>query len=210
MQDQHASRELTVDHPRAAAVFVQSHLRRILLQFAGRARSMAEVALALQMTLKRLHPLVLRLHRLGLLEVAEVRPRAGRAVRLYRTTAERFYIPARAVSASYSRGLVNELQLALARDAALAVDGMQFWLDDQGRVSGRFVERPGAGFAPLDSWRILRLSAARAAELKQELGKVLDAFQALSEEEGQVYLVHAALARRHDHEGASDSAPAPD
>lgn len=204
------SRQLTIEDPRAAAVFTQSHLRRVLLQFARKPRSIAEVASDLGMELKRLHHLVVKLHRLGLVEVAEERQRAGRAVKLYRAAGESFFIPTAVAPAPFSSGLAGELHLAISRDAALAVEGMVFALDDQGRVAGQFIERPGAPPPPLDSWRILRLSPSRAALLKQELRNVLDRFQEYADTTGQVYLVHTGMARRLDHEGATDNPGAVD
>ncbi len=46
---------------------------------------------------------------------------------------------------------------------------------------------------------------ARARQLKQALAEVLDRFQADADEGGEVYLVHTGMARRPDHEGATDN-----
>jgi hypothetical protein len=208
MQQNSRSRRLTIQDPRAAAVFTQSHLRRILLQFGGQPRGIAEVAHELGMDLKQLHHAVTRLHRLGLLVVAEERPRAGRRIKLYRCAGESYFIPFVVAAVPFSQGLAKELQSAIARDLAATSEGMEFWLGAQGRVSGRIVPRQGAGMPPLDSWRILRLTAAQASRLKQELTLVLDRFQTTAGNGGQVYLVHAGMARRPDHTGATDN-PAP-
>jgi hypothetical protein len=196
---------ITIQDPRAAAVFAQSHLRRILLQFAGQPRSLADVSRALPIDIKPLHRMVSKLHRLGLLKVTAEQKRAGRPIRLYQAAAQRFFIPAAATSVPISNGLVQELREALSQDAAIAVKGMVFSLDDDGRVTGEVVARPGAAFVPLDSWRILRLSAARAAQLKQELVSVLDRFQTETDPNGQVYLIHAGMARRRKHLGSTDN-----
>jgi hypothetical protein len=209
MQHRFRSRQVTIDDPRAAAVFTQSPLRRILLQFANEPRAVAEVASALGIDLKQLHHAVTKLCRLGLVEVAEERKRAGRSIKLYRCTGSSYYIPCAAAPAPFSRGLATELQSAIARDTAASVEGMVFALDPQGRVAGQVVQRPGTGLAPLDSWRILRLSTAQAKRLKQELGEVLDRFQNQAATAGQVYLVHTGMARRLDHSGATDNPSAP-
>lgn len=208
MQHDSRSRPFTIRDPRAAAVFTQSHLRRILLQFAGEPRGVAEVAGELAMDLKQLHHAVTKLYRLGLLEVVEERPRAGRKIKLYRCAGERYFIPCEVTPQPFSQGLAKELQDAIARDVAVTVDGMEFWLDDEGRVSGRQVQRRGTGMPPLDSWRILRLSASKASLLKQELTQVLDRFQNEAGAGGQVFLVHVGMARRPGHVGATDN-PAP-
>jgi hypothetical protein len=208
MQHDSRSRQFTIHDPRAAAVFTQSHLRRILLQFAGQPRSIAEVARELVIDLKQLHHAVTKLCRLGLLEVVEERQRAGRKIKLYRCAGESYFIPCEVTPVPFSQGLAKELQNAIARDVAATAEGMEFWLDAQGRVSGRMVPRRGAATPPLDSWRILRLSASKANLLRQELAKVLDRFQNEAGVVGQVYLVHAGMARRPNHVGATDN-PAP-
>lgn len=208
MQHETRSRQFTIRDPRAAAVFTQSPLRRILLQFAGQPRGVAEVAADLSIDLKRLHHAVTKLYRLGLLEVVEERPRAGRSIKLYRCAGDSYFIPGEVTPATISGGLAKELQGAIARDVAATTVGMEFWLDAQGRVSGRMVPRRGAAMPPLDSWRILRLSASKAALLKQALTQVLDRFQNEADVGGQVYVVHAGMARRPDHVGATDN-PAP-
>jgi hypothetical protein len=180
-------------------------MRRILLQFAGPPRGVAEVAAELAIELKKLHHAVTRLHRLGLLEVAEERPRAGRPIKLYRCAAESYFIPGDVAPAPFSDGLAKELQDAIAREVAATAQGMEFWLDAQGRVAGRLVPRRGSAAPPLDSWRILRLSAPQAGRLKQALTEVLDRFQNEAAAGGQVYLVHAGMARRLDHVGATDN-----
>jgi hypothetical protein len=205
MKYENMSSSITIQDPRAAAVFSQSHLRRILLQFALQPRSIAEVASDLQIDIKQLHQIVCKFHRLGLVVVAHERKRAGRAIRLYQATAKSYFIPAAATPGLFSLGLAKELREALAFDAAKAVKGMLFSLDDDGRVLGQVVENPGAAFVPLDSWRILRLSASRAAQLKQEIFNVLDRFQSEIDTSGQVFLVHAGMARRLEHRGATDN-----
>jgi hypothetical protein len=55
------------------------------------------------------------------------------------------------------------------------------------------------------AWRILRLSARQAQQLKEELGAVLDRWQAKAEGQGVVYLVHAGMARRLNNSGATDN-----
>ncbi len=206
MQYKKRSRQVTISDPRAAAVFTRSPLRRVLLQFSQQPRSVSEVASELAIDLKKLHHTVTKLCQLGLIEVVEVRKRAGRAIKLYQCTAERYYIPSTVAPEAFSRGLSLELQAAIVRDSAATIEAMEFWLSGEGRVSGRVVERRGARSAPLDSWRILRLSASQAKLLKTELLKVLDRFEANIGVSGEVYLVHTGMARRLDQSGATDNA----
>lgn len=160
------------------------------------------------MDLKQLHHAVTKLYRLGLLTVVEERERAVRRIKLYPCAGERNFIPCDVAAVPFSQGLAKELQGAIARDVAATAEGMEFWLDAEGRVSGRIVPKRSTGMLPLDSWRILRLSPAKARLLKQELTELLDRFQNEPGTGEQVYLVHAGLARRLDHVGATDN-PAP-
>ena len=205
MQSQSLSRQVTIRDPRAAMVFTQSHWRRILLQFARRPRALGDVARELEMDLKQLHHYVTRLHRLGLVKVAEERKRAGRGIKLYQCTGESYFIPSMAAPAPFSRGLAKELRNAIERDAAASIEGMVFSLDPHGRVCGAHVEKANARTSPMDSWRILALSPAQARQLKQELAEVLDRFQGMADARGEVYLVHTGMARRLDHVGATDN-----
>ncbi len=188
-------------------VFTQSHWRRILLQFARKPRALGDVARELDMDLKQLHHFVTRLHRLGLVQVIEERKRAGRGIKLYQCTGESYFIPSMTAPAPFSRGLAKELRGAIERDAAASIEGMVFSLDPQGRVCGTHVEKANARTSPMDSWRILKLSAAQATQLKKELADVLDRFQGMADERGHVYLVHAGMARRLEHVGAIDNPP---
>jgi hypothetical protein len=140
MQYEIRSRQVTISDPRAAAVFTDSQLRRILLQFADRPRRLAEVASEQALDLKRLHHAVTKLLRLGLVGVAQERQRAGRSIKLYQCTGQSYFIPSAAAPVPFSRGLAKELQCAIERDAAASIDGIVFYLDPEGRVSGQWIE----------------------------------------------------------------------
>lgn len=210
MQISSLSRQVTIRDPRAAMVFTQSHWRRILLQFARKPRALGDVARELDMDLKQLHHFVTRLHRVGLVQVIEERKRAGRGIKLYQCTGESYFIPSVAAPAPFSRGLAKELRGAIERDAAASIEGMVFSLDPQGRVCGTVVDKSNARASPMDSWRILNLTPAQAKQLKQELTEVLDRFQGVADARGEVYLVHAGMARRVGHVGATDNPPQTD
>ncbi len=207
MQSIKRSRQVTIANPLAAAVFTQSPARRVLLQFAQQPRSVAEVAASVGMDLKQLHHSVTRLCRLGLLAVVEERSRAGRAVKYYQCTGSSYFIPSVVAPRHFSRGLAQELQAAIEQDAAAALEGMTFSLDDEGRVTAKPVAKRGAPPPPLNNWRILRMSAAQARQLKMALTEVLDRFQREADNRGDVYLVHTGMARRSNHQGPTDNRP---
>lgn len=205
MQSRNRSREVTIVNPLAAAVFTQSPARRVLLQFAQQPRSVAEVAASVGMDLKQLHHSVTRLCRLGLLAVVEERSRAGRPVKYYQCTGSSYFIPSAVAPRPFSRGLAQELQAAIERDAAATIEGMTFSLDAEGRVTGHPIAKRGGPPPPLNNWRILRMSAAQARQLKLALTEVLDRFQREADNRGEVYLVHAGMARRVNHQGPTDN-----
>ena len=196
MQPAKSSRHLVVSSAAAAAVFASSSMRRLLLRFVGRGKSISDVARSSGLDIRHVHYLVHKLTRLGLLDVVEVRRRAGRPIKIYRCVRDSFYIPLDAMRGPVSGGLNKELDQCLASDAARSIAGIVFTTDSEGRPVGRWVSRDGKGSGPLDSWRILRLEPRRFAELKSELLAVLQKFQASPSPTGPVYLVHVAAAPR--------------
>ncbi|MFC4427007.1 hypothetical protein [Deinococcus navajonensis] len=66
---------------------------RLLGAFMAEARSIADAARTLNVTTEWLFSRVRRLERAGLLVVQDIRPRAGRAVRLYRATSNEYFVP---------------------------------------------------------------------------------------------------------------------
>lgn len=82
-----------VDDADAARVLVDPEKQRFLLPFIREELSLSEAARLLKVNPSALLYQVNKLLRLGLLEVARVKPRRGRASKLYRASAERFFIP---------------------------------------------------------------------------------------------------------------------
>lgn len=90
-------RTLTVTDPAQARVLLDPDQRRYLEPFIGRAKTVKEAAEETGARLNTLLYAVQRLVRLGLLEVAETRPRKGRAVVVYRSSAEAYFVPHTAI-----------------------------------------------------------------------------------------------------------------
>lgn len=186
------SRALTVEQPKAAAALLDPVSQAMVLAFAAPA-SIAEVARMRGYDLKRLHHHVLRFCRLGLLEVAEVRARAGRPIRLYRTVAEAFFVPHAAARELATEGLARDLREGLALAARRPGKGYFIWADADG-VARR---EPARGDAPPEAaemWRILRLSPDEMAALSAELDELLTRYLRNARGPGRTYLLHAALA----------------
>jgi hypothetical protein len=205
MKDEILSRMVVRDE-RAALLFTQPQQRRLLLWFARRPKSVGEAAAALGMDLKRAHYFIRRLADLGLLVVAGERRRAGRPVKLYRAVADSFFIPHVVSPRGFGDDLAGELRESLARELMHGEGGILFTANKEGAVRGRLVGAPGPG-GGAEMWRVLRLSRAEVAALRQDLAALLNRYQRRpGEAGGDVYLVHAAVARRLAETGLVDNA----
>lgn len=187
------SRALTITDPRAAAALVDPVSQGMILAFAGRARSIAEVARDGEYDLKRLHHHVQRFCRLGLLEVADSRPRAGRPVKLYRTVAEAFFVPHGALPELHTERLVRNLRAGLRRAARRPGKGVLVYADGDG-IPRSETRRGEHGLEAAEMWRMLRLAPDQVAELSAELDALLNRYMREERPGGRGYLLHAALA----------------
>ena len=88
-----------VSSARAAELLLDPTVQASLLPFFAGPTSIGNAAEETGVKVNTLYKRVKRLESLGLLEVARQRPRAGRAVKLYRTTAARFWVPFHVMSA---------------------------------------------------------------------------------------------------------------
>jgi hypothetical protein len=196
---------MIVRDERAALLFTRPRQRRLLLWFARREKSVGEAAAALGMDLKRAHYFVRRLVDLGLLVVVGERRRAGRPVSLYRAAADSFFIPHVAAPRGFGDDLAGELRESLARELMDGEGGMLFIANKDGAVRGRLVgaEGPHGG---TEMWRILRLRREDVAALRRDLTALLNRYQRQpGAAGGDVYLVHAAVARRLAPSGLVDN-----
>jgi hypothetical protein len=187
------SRTLTIEDPRAAEALLDPASQAMVLAFAGRPRSIAEVARARGYDLKRLHHHVGRFCRLGLLEVAEVRARAGRPIKLYRTLAQAFFVPHAAARELATESLARDLRQGLAAAAKRPGKGFYVYADDEG-VPRREAARGDAPPEASEMWRILRLAPDEMAALSAELDALLTRYLKEAKGTGRTYLLHAALA----------------
>jgi len=148
----------------------------------------------------------LRFCRLGLLEVAEVRARAGRPIKLYRTTAEAFFLPHAAAPELVTERLARELRAGLMAAAAQPGKGMLFYADAQGAPRME-AARGAAPSEALEMWRVMRLSPEDRAAFAAELDALIARFA--QGDRGPAYLVHAALAPRPVDPATSAPKPQP-
>jgi hypothetical protein len=205
MEDELLSRAEVIRDPAAGPVFASSRLRRMLMLFASEPLSLSEAAQRLKIDLKRLHYHVLRLVKLGLVEVSGERRRAGRAIKLYRATSEIFFVPEELLPKPFGDELSAELRACLGAEASKSSRGLLLYVGPKGEPVGRVVKQEVGTSEAFELWRILKLSIADAARLRSELEAVLQKFQAPSQGASHVFLVHAAAARRRDQSGSVDN-----
>ncbi len=120
---------LEVTDPRAAAFLTDPETSLYLKPFLGTAGvTVGEAAQQLGVPATRFYHRVVRMKRLGLLEVSGTLPRRGRALKLYRATAERFFVPFSHTSAEDLAAFVRHID---ALWYSQLVEGLvQAWTDE--------------------------------------------------------------------------------
>jgi hypothetical protein len=96
-------------HDAEAADYLSNPLKAVFIYpFIGRARSSSDVAAAHGVKLNAMSYRIERLQRLGLLREAGVERRRGRVVRLYRATADAFFVPLAATSLENLESMIDQ------------------------------------------------------------------------------------------------------
>ncbi|SMB83947.1 helix-turn-helix domain-containing protein [Deinococcus hopiensis] len=93
-------RTFTVESVRAATFLADPEQRRFIEPFLGRECTVQRAAVELRVTPNSVLYRVRRMVSLGLVEVVREEARAGRAVRIYRSVADRFFVPYRCTAAT--------------------------------------------------------------------------------------------------------------
>ncbi len=174
-----------VDDPAAAKLLTHEDYRAVLGAFLGRERSVSEAAQELRLGLDATLYRVRRLRQAGLLEVRSSRPRAGRAIKLYRAVHDAWFVPFEALPYADLEETFLELHVAHARTIARAAaralrrsewSGYRIERNDDGRLwmrgvrmDGNGVGSPAADAGASDAMLELRLTPEDATRLNQEL-----------------------------------------
>jgi hypothetical protein len=103
-----SKRNMTVDHPDAADFVADPHTAKFLYPFIRQERSAGEAAESYGMSVNAMLYRIQRMQALGLVVQCAERTRAGRAVKLYRATADSFYVPLRSTSKVKLEELVTQ------------------------------------------------------------------------------------------------------
>ncbi|HEY1484619.1 MAG TPA: hypothetical protein VGF84_00870 [Micromonosporaceae bacterium] len=190
----------------AARALTLGDMAVYLQPFVHREASVAEAARELAEPIQRVHHRVLRLLRLGLIEITTVESRAGRPIKRYRSTAEAYRIPAHLLpeqlfplgEANRSAFLQRALEAArpeLVHDADIRIT---FPLDGSVNVDRDMGENLTAmlgDLAPavLHTWRNLYLDPADAKRMQRELWDLVDRYAAPNEN-GRRYVLQLSMA----------------
>lgn len=200
----------------AAAILCDSKAVRHLAPFMGTERTVSEVASELKLSTQAMFYWVRKFCQLGLLRVAREEPRGGKAVKYYRASAERYFIPFRLVPIETLEALArmrdkpweeafdrNLVQTYHDTFGTLHTWGVCILRDEgQGIRIDLAPETGGASFlselvrrddmpAVLSCWLPLQLDYAEAKALQRELDALAQRYR--QKRGAQLYLAHIAL-----------------
>jgi hypothetical protein len=200
-----------VRDPAAARWLLRPSGLRQIEPFLGVDRSVGEAAAATGDRPNTVLRRVGRLLRLGLLEVVETVPRAGRPVKRYRTTADVFFVPFEATGADSLEAAMAERDahrerllrrnVVRARSEAMGTWGTRVYRDERGRLQVQTAVSPDANATLLDDDMPAALSAWRdqvyldfgeAKALQRELFELVLRYG--RRRGAQRYVVHVGLA----------------
>ena len=202
---------LVVSDEAAADLVTDPRTLHPFAPFLGRERTVSQAAEEAgenaNTTLKR----VQRYLELGLLELVRELPRAGRAVKLYRSSADVFFVPYEAQSAESLETALAERDrfweqllrenVVRARREAVGAYGTRIYRDPHGRVQVQTAVTPTENFTTLDPAGPAALSAWRdsvyldfedAKQLQRELFELLLRYQ--RKRGAQRYIVRVGMA----------------
>ena len=205
-----------ITHPEAARVLSEEDKLRFLEPFIRREHSLSSAARELSTSPSAMLYQVKKLLRLGLLRVVRTEPRGGRAVKYYRATSERFFVPFEATSAGTVFDLLyktEERRLRMFLRSYLRAHahapepwGVGVFLTPEGRVGTsvatahdhdpeRLVRMMLEEDAPAVwmSWSTLRLDVEGAKALQRDLAKLFELYKTRGQGEEQAYLLHLEL-----------------
>jgi len=212
MKSGDSSRQPLVVTGRAAALLLDPAQARYLEPFLGREATVTEAAGRLGETINAVHYRVRKMLKLGLIEVKREQQRAGRPVRWYGSTAERFFARFRdspgvtladaltANEARWQQRLMQGMAGAMEREARGAEWGVEFFRGDNG-VARWFSRHPGGTInwwsipGMWGWWEEMKLSRGEADNLIRELRDVLARYREGSTSgRGSRHLVRIAIA----------------
>lgn len=210
---------LTVTTAEAAAMLADPALQGYLAPFIARECTIGQAAKELGVSTNSLLYRVKRFEAADLLRVVREEPRAGRAVKIYRSTADAFYVPFTLTKAETLEALLlrmdDQLQALFYKNVARVMTqtetevGFVVWRADEAGVRTRFSAGPEQLFDPLDpeAPSVLPFWSPEVwlspDDAKALLSEMIDLIGRYHYRQGsQRYLLHLALAPLLDAEEA--------
>lgn len=217
MKEQLANRPWRIiENIRAAHVLAYRGEARFLEPFFGREQSLSEAASELSMSVKALYPKVKHLETLGLVRVVRSEPRAGKAVKYYRSSADDFFVPAHVLPVEvgltkgeaywHNRLRRSVLSVWLKQPGEPHTFGLRVFLSGKGRMQFVITPDPSLSsehptqdfFTPelpvVYQWRTLRLNKMQARELQRQMSALLEPYTAQQDPEEETYIIRLAMA----------------
>ena len=214
MKEESPSR-LEITDKRAAALLLNSSTRQFLAPFIGEKKGVKEASDEMGIEFAQCYAYVKQFERAGLLEVVERVPRAGRAIKRYRSTADEFFIP-NTVSPLMTFYRENEqtfqnlLWQAMSEALEAKDDLMGEWGFKVGKPFGMKIGLAGARAKGrewnrleedpiiLPYWGRLKLTRDEARALQRNLYELVGHYDERNEQdgerEGEEYLLRVAMA----------------
>ncbi len=211
MEEQKSPSILSVHNPEAAAVLTNPHTLRQLEPFLARDVTVKEVARETGEKPNTVLSRVRRFLRLGLVEVVREEPRQGRAVKVYRSKADGFFVPFEATSAESLEAALAERDaywqdllrrnVVRARLERVETYGTRIYRDARGRLQVQMALTPEQNHttlasddpAVLSAWRdAVYLDFEDAKALQREMFDLLKRYQ--QKRGAQRYIVRLGLA----------------
>lgn len=198
MKGQGSSSFRTVRDAKAAAVLADLDRVQVLVPFLGRERRVSEVAAELGLPVDATYYRVRRLVDAGLVDLSRTVPRKGRALKLYRATADRFFVPLDALPEQTAEEFLTQgdepTRLLMARSVSRVLRELPDHLQMGLHVSAAPDGKPSVGLGPaepdwqpdgmlepgvpaiLSSWMPLRLGYADAKALQREMFELIERY----------------------------------
>ncbi len=202
---------LEVRDPRAADVLMNPATLRQIVPFLGRDCTVADAARDTGELPNTVLKRVRRFEHIGLLRIVREARRGGRPRKVYRTTADQFFVPFEATTADSLESALAERDafweqllrrnVVRARMEALGTWGTRVYRDSRGRLQVHTAVTPEANATTLDpdmpavlsSWRdSVRLDFEDAKALQREMFELLRRYQ--QKDGAQRYIMRLGLA----------------
>lgn len=204
---------------RAALFLMNPDSFRYFEPFLAQSSTVSSVARRLGVDASSVLYRVKQMRSLGLLEITQTEPRAGRAIRHYRSASDEFFVPfaltsadtLRSLSAQFTTEFQRSFDSAYAKaleQSGIASDlGIRIWRNPDGHTSRDLMPAAQAsGDTTFSAWLLaasmpaiwnqhawLRLSESDGKALQLELARVWQTFLSREDERGRLYALRLGL-----------------